>query len=98
MKYTYQQTVTVIQLTEDCIDDIQIRIKENKDFGITYLRPEGVIYIDTGINNLTFALNGNYLAITDNHCWVMTPDEVIVHEVKEVIPWETIPDEPERIC
>lgn len=91
MTLTYQQTVTIVQLAEDCVPYILIAV--GRHFKSKYLKithspnmPEqhGRITIgDIEGEKYEFDLDGDYLAITDNHCWVLTPDELDSEDVKE---------------
>ena len=91
MKHTYQQTVTVVQLSDDCVNDIATEIgKMDTPKGLisaTYhditRTKHNMIQIQRNGVVTCYHLDGRYLAITDNHCWVMTPEELDAQDVKE---------------
>ncbi len=88
-KYTYQQTVTVIQLADDCVENIYNVLtaddpnKGNPAVIISSDSVARILTIERNYRQYKFTLNGNYLAITDNHLWVMTPDELDAQDAKE---------------
>lgn len=107
LRHTYQQTVTVIQLADDCCNEIYKGLtahnpaKYNPPIIVSSDSVAGILHIE-GLpwyygKVIKYKLNGQYLAITDTHLWVMTRDELDSQTLKNQCPWETIDDEPEMI-
>lgn len=87
MRHTYQQTVTVVQLAKDCANEIYKALTADTSDNKVIVGSDSVtrmlhIHNHNGSDYL-FPLNGQYLAITDNHCWVMTADKLDAQDVKE---------------